>query len=357
MPKSTAHEILATTGLAATGAPAAVGSAAALTLETGGVLVSALTLMGQALWRYTPLIWRGATWVASKIPWELEIPFLDSTSSVDKYLQKRRLADVLPGRVNMNALQPLDRSNGLLKSVLKSKHFLPRDEMTTRRHHWDFKVIGDYSTHRGATTSINGPHHSIKVNSYQLARDTRLYERRAFEHDIGIAERFMRLKWPGVAAISQPRFNKTRVMNDNAYIGCALANNCLSTAGLATLSDRQGIRTDNNTACRHNLFLQDTTLPIGTFFETPLFTATLEPMGDDDYGQVVIDAMPFKITLNSRMALPRVRMSLAHEMLHILCEMHKINLPHEALHEVALLIVNEILPGMSALDELVSHVA
>jgi len=87
------------------------------------------------------------------------------------------------------------------------------------------------------------------------------------------------------------------------------------------------------------------------FYRTPAFTAMLEPMGDDDFGQVDLSLQPFEITLNSRMEYPRVRMSMVHEMLHILTEMHKINLSHEALHEVALLIVNDILPGLGALAE------
>jgi hypothetical protein len=105
--------------------------------------------------------------------------------------------------------------------------------------------------------------------------------------------------------------------------------------------------------CDHSntIFRRSGNLKNGTFYETPLFTARLAPVKGNTFGYVDLNTRPFEITLNSGMAYPRIQMSFVHEVLHVLMEMHKINLPHETLHELALMITNDLMPGVSALAQ------
>jgi hypothetical protein len=99
-----------------------------------------------------------------------------------------------------------------------------------------------------------------------------------------------------------------------------------------------------------NLFLSDTQLPTGIVCSTPTVEIRLEPLEDTLYGMVNVSRSPYIMTLNANMTYPRVRISLVHEYMHIFCHLHKIDLTHEQLHLLAVIMNNDIVPSLGQLD-------
>jgi Zn-dependent peptidase ImmA (M78 family) len=81
-----------------------------------------------------------------------------------------------------------------------------------------------------------------------------------------------------------------------------------------------------------------------------MYIFRLEPLADDLYGQVLVDHKPFIVTINANMTMPRIQISFIHELLHVYCEMYKVSLSHEQLHVLSVLLTNDILPGVRALE-------
>jgi hypothetical protein len=99
-----------------------------------------------------------------------------------------------------------------------------------------------------------------------------------------------------------------------------------------------------------NLFLAPGTLAPGLVTRTPLYIVRLEEMADTEYGMVRLGRRPFQITLNCNMTFERIRIALVHELMHVFTAMHKIDLSHEQLHTLALIVNNDVVPCIEALD-------
>ena len=57
------------------------------------------------------------------------------------------------------------------------------------------------------------------------------------------------------------------------------------------------------------------------------------------------------MSINRNVALPRAQVSYAHEMMHALDDLLKLNLSHDQVHSAATMLVGEVLPGLNALTE------
>jgi len=288
-------------------------------------IVPLVVTTGQMLWRYLPAL--------------LE---LDSRST-RQYMTERRLTTSLPYGVDFENLKQITNRKqtkvGLARSsAIQMKQQISRSRTAKHRlRNPNFQIIGDYLTVRDGQHLYQGRNCALTLPKKQFAADVDL------DYRLGVAR-----------ALNLPR-SPTWHGNSNYHdIGDDIYFNATTpahTLAAATYS-RPGISHDTSACTMHdNPFLSDGVLKEGAFFETPLFTAELQAMSDNDFGEVDLSEEPFRIVLNSRMAYPRVRMSLVHELLHILVEMHKFNLSHEAVHELALMIVNDILPSLGALAE------
>lgn len=103
-------------------------------------------------------------------------------------------------------------------------------------------------------------------------------------------------------------------------------------------------------ACYDHAFWRRDTFTPGIFFNSSWFTGRLEPMGDNDAGYIDVSSRPFEIVINSNYAVPRAQVAFAHEALHALNELQKLNLSHEQVHNTAIMLASEVLPGMMALN-------
>jgi len=68
------------------------------------------------------------------------------------------------------------------------------------------------------------------------------------------------------------------------------------------------------------------------------------------FGETQLDTRPFVITLNPNVVKSRAEVSLAHELVHVLSELYKLDLTHEQIHDVAPFIVSEIVPTINAFN-------
>jgi hypothetical protein len=275
---------------------------------------------------------------------------------IHKYMVPRRMPEILPGGVSFKDVQRMfDRplvayARKTLSARAARQAQLDQNWPVKRLTNADHRIIGDYISVRDAQTFF-----SHRNGAYTLPR-------RAFDLDThAVVKQQLRdvprfaTKLFGPPAFKQPTrpaVPKLQTTFDSASYDESYPE-VRPLDGLAHITQmRKRPRAQQDSVCHdHNIFVSQDTLRSGNFFSTPLFEATLEPMSDNDFGQVDLSTQPFQITLNSRMAYPRVRMSMVHEMLHVLLEMHKINLPHSMLHEVAVLIVNDVLPALGALAE------
>jgi len=293
-------------------------------LSPSNIIPLAVTT-GQMLWRYLPTL--------------LE---LDSRKQ-RRYMSERRLTTNLPYGVEFTSLKRVtsrkQTQTGLARSTMaqiKQQGTLTNDTRHRLRNP-NFQIIGDYLTVRDGQNLFEGEKCALTLPKKQFAADVDLNYR------LGIAKALdipLQPDWPGT--------NDYQTVGDDVYFGDATPAHLLA----ASVFSRPSMQHDATRCQTHdNPFISDGILSEGVFFDTPLFTAELQAMSDNDFGEVDLSEQPFRIVLNSRMAYPRVRMSLVHELLHILVEMHKFNLSHEAVHELALMIVNDILPSLGALAE------
>jgi len=90
-------------------------------------------------------------------------------------------------------------------------------------------------------------------------------------------------------------------------------------------------------------------LPAGPFFNSSWVDAKLGDLPEGTFGMVDTGKRPFAVTINRNVELPRAQVSFAHEMLHVMNDLHKLGLPHDQLHNAAVMLVGEVLPGLNAL--------
>jgi hypothetical protein len=99
-------------------------------------------------------------------------------------------------------------------------------------------------------------------------------------------------------------------------------------------------------------FNQPGRLPAGPFFSSSWVDAKLGDLPEGTYGMVDTGKRPFQVTINRNVDLPRAQVSFAHEMLHVMNDLHKLGLPHDQLHNAAVMLVGEVLPGLVELSRL-----
>lgn len=107
-------------------------------------------------------------------------------------------------------------------------------------------------------------------------------------------------------------------------------------------------------ACSSEYFARDQVTRPTLVFSGRLFSLKLEKMRDGDFGQVDLGQNPMEITLNTNVAESRLQVSAAHEILHVLFELYKIEATHEQLHGCAVSLATEGVPALIALSKVVN---
>jgi hypothetical protein len=88
---------------------------------------------------------------------------------------------------------------------------------------------------------------------------------------------------------------------------------------------------------------------VGPVFRNDKFNIRLDSLPPGDFGAVDLDTVPYEITLNADGSPGRIRVSLVHEILHVLDEQYKLGLSHDGLHVLACAIERDVLPPLVAL--------
>jgi hypothetical protein len=98
-----------------------------------------------------------------------------------------------------------------------------------------------------------------------------------------------------------------------------------------------------------------TPLPTGTFFNSTWFTAQLASMPDDVYGEIEVDQLPYRVTINNKNVASRAEQAFVHEMMHAVNEIFKLGLSHDQVHAVGTFMFSETLPAFMALQAMLQQ--
>jgi hypothetical protein len=85
------------------------------------------------------------------------------------------------------------------------------------------------------------------------------------------------------------------------------------------------------------------------FFRSSWVSARYADLPHGLVGRVNVSARPFEVEISRSAPLPRAQVSFVHELLHTFDNMLKLNLPHEQIHNMAAMLVSEVLPGLNAM--------
>jgi len=90
----------------------------------------------------------------------------------------------------------------------------------------------------------------------------------------------------------------------------------------------------------------------GIFYSTPWFSAELTDLPSGVYGMINTDKKPFRIRLNRNVPFPRMMVSAAHETLHAMADLYKLNVSHDQIHGLAFFLVDNVIPLLNSLSDL-----
>jgi len=95
----------------------------------------------------------------------------------------------------------------------------------------------------------------------------------------------------------------------------------------------------------------DDAAPIGEFFSTPTFRASVKTMEPGIYGETWLDTVPYRVYVNSRNTPDRSLISFVHETLHGFDRLYKLGLDHDKLHQLSVFMTQEAIPGYLKLKQ------
>jgi len=90
----------------------------------------------------------------------------------------------------------------------------------------------------------------------------------------------------------------------------------------------------------------------GIFYSTPWFSAELTDLPSGVYGMINTEKKPFRIRLNRNVPFPRMMVSAAHETLHAMADLYKLNVSHDQIHGLAFFLVDNVIPLLNSLSDL-----
>lgn len=316
------------------------GSANGNTGNSGGNTVALVTLLGQLLWRYAPALFE-------------DIPLLDgplqNTPSINAYMKARNLPRDLSARRDFRALRSLFGKGGSfgLNNMLRLRRRAAQQDAHygTRRRRVTLEVpdatmLSDYTVVNQGERGIITENSFIAPPWREIRMDEGTNAEFRFSRKLGdIAH---------VTGIKSGNRGHAIVGHVEPILRCTTALDMSTLSTLDYLTESAPFR-QLDSRCDHNIFEAADELPTGTFYKSPTMVASLEPLNQDLFGYVDVDETPFNIVLNSEVVYPRAQITLAHEILHVMDEMHKWNLSHEMIHELAITMTREILPALSKL--------
>jgi len=95
----------------------------------------------------------------------------------------------------------------------------------------------------------------------------------------------------------------------------------------------------------------DEAAPVGEFFSTPTFKASVKAMQPGIYGETWLDTVPYRVYINSRNTPDRSLISFVHETLHGFDRLYKLGLDHDKLHQLSVFMTQEAIPGYLKLKQ------
>jgi len=92
----------------------------------------------------------------------------------------------------------------------------------------------------------------------------------------------------------------------------------------------------------------------GEFYHSNLIDARLTPIPGRVHGRTFLDAMPYRVEINSATSKGRAQLAASHEFVHIMDQVYKLGLSHDQVHALGNFLVTEALPGINKLNQLLN---
>jgi len=96
-------------------------------------------------------------------------------------------------------------------------------------------------------------------------------------------------------------------------------------------------------------FFTDSSLGSGQLYASSNLRVALAPLGEGEHGMITLGRFPYEVTINSNQVRGRAELALAHEVVHFLEQMVKLEMTHEQVHHAAWLLLSEGYPAMRSL--------
>jgi hypothetical protein len=105
-------------------------------------------------------------------------------------------------------------------------------------------------------------------------------------------------------------------------------------------------------ACpRTEFWTRDDQIKPGRVYQGSAFSVDVGDLPNGVYGEVDLSSRPFRMVINRRVMKPRALISFAHESMHIMDALYKLNLTHEQVHALGVYLAQEVMPAYNALDQ------
>jgi hypothetical protein len=89
--------------------------------------------------------------------------------------------------------------------------------------------------------------------------------------------------------------------------------------------------------------------PAGQIYKSSLVDVKLADLPHGIFGRTFINKRPFVVEVNRHIARPRQEATLAHELVHVADELWKLNLSHDQVHNLGVILSTEVEPALAAL--------
>lgn len=93
----------------------------------------------------------------------------------------------------------------------------------------------------------------------------------------------------------------------------------------------------------------------GDIYRSNLIHVFFADPGHAVHGETNLSRRPFTIKISPQTSAGRAEVTLVHEALHVADRLYKLNLSHDQIHSLAVLLTTEIIPSLRALEALTSH--
>lgn len=89
----------------------------------------------------------------------------------------------------------------------------------------------------------------------------------------------------------------------------------------------------------------------GQIARSRLLDVRFGPLERDVHGETNLGTLPFSVTISPETSEGRGAVSLAHELVHVMDKLYKLNLTHEQVHALGIFLTTEVVPVFKALED------